>query len=63
MDKKSDKWKCVLEIARAHGVGQAALYKWGKRGVPKEWQIKIFEETAGAISFNDFDEFKKAVAV
>ncbi len=48
-------WSLIDRAAQALGVSEAARRKWKQRGsVPHRWRIALIQQTAGAVSANDF---------
>ena len=48
-------WSLIDKAARALGVSEAARRKWRQRGsVPHKWRIALIQQTAGAVTANDF---------
>ena len=50
-------WQLVDELADTLGAGKPARLKWRQRGVPAEWQIRIFEALKSRGHVVDFVEF------
>lgn len=43
----------VEAAAERLGANRAAVFKWRQRGIPSEWQIKLFEEDPRRFKFSD----------
>lgn len=47
----------VEDAAKNLGASQFSILKWRIRGIPSEWQIKLFEKDASRFTFDRLKQF------